>query len=57
MKKDEVMIYITAILANILNLACFTALAIIFQKWWIIFFAIFFTTSVSTNNKKDDKEV
>jgi hypothetical protein len=30
------------IIYNIINLICFTTLAIVFNKWWIIFFAILF---------------
>jgi hypothetical protein len=30
------------ILYNIINLICFTLLAILFNKWWIILFAVLF---------------
>lgn len=31
-----------AILQDVITLMCFTALAIVFDKWWIIFFAMIF---------------
>jgi hypothetical protein len=33
------------IIYNIVNLGCFTTLAIVFDKWWIIFFALLFVTT------------
>lgn len=55
MNSNDVIICIIVTLINIAILACFTVLAIFFEKWWIIFLAIIFWTSVSVKNKKDNK--
>lgn len=33
-------------IVNTVKLACFTGLAIAFDRWWIVFFAIIFWTYV-----------
>ena len=34
---------------NIIDIACWTALAIHFNKWWIALFAVLFVSSLKTN--------
>ena len=35
---------------NSINIICWTALAIYFDKWWIALFAVLFISSLKTNN-------
>lgn len=45
-------------LYNIAVVSCFTALAVIFNKWWIILFSclIIMTWKSSSNDEKEDKD-
>ena len=43
-------------LKNSVAIACWTILAIYFNKWWIALFAALFLSSVSTKNGKDDED-
>ena len=38
-------------LDNIINIICWTALAIIFNRWWIALFAILFISGLKTHHK------
>lgn len=38
------------------NIACWTILAIYFNKWWIALFAALFLSNISTKNGKDDED-
>lgn len=43
---------------EVVNIICFTTLAVVFNKWWIVLFAVLFTSSLKTSeettvNKKD----
>jgi len=40
--KSDPAIIKAIVVNNAIPLICFTALAIVFQKWWIVFFAIIF---------------
>jgi len=57
MKKEDVEALGLVILWNIVVLACFTAIAVIFQKWWLILIsALFykgFSIKVGGKNEKD----
>ncbi len=46
-----------AAIDNVVNMICWTCLAIFFGKWWIALFAILFATTVKTKTlvKKDDE--
>ena len=43
-------------LKNSVTIACWTILAIYFNKWWIALFAVLFLSSISTKNEKDDED-
>lgn len=45
-------IYVAVCIENICTTACFTILAILFNKWWIILFAILMHTSVRSKNSE-----
>lgn len=45
MKKEAkvlLLAYLMILVQKIVALGCFTALAIMFNKWWIVFFALLF---------------
>ena len=48
------MIYIACAVRNMTVIACFTALAIHFDKWWIALFAALFTVSLEVKEKKGE---
>ena len=52
MNKEEVKALALIVLCNIFMMGCFTALAIIFDKWWIIFFSIIFWKSFTYKGKE-----
>lgn len=43
--KSVLLTYLIILIQKIIVLGCFTALAIIFNKWWIIFFSLLFWPS------------
>ena len=47
MKKEDVEALGLVILWNIVVLACFTAVAVIFQKWWLILVSALFCKGFS----------
>ena len=49
-------IYWAWALKNSVAIACWTILAIYFNKWWIALFAVLFLSSISTKNGKDDED-
>ena len=40
--KSVLLAYLMILVQKIIVLGCFTALAIIFNKWWIVFFSMLF---------------
>lgn len=44
-------LYWSVAIKNSICVICWTALAIIFNKWWIALFAALFLTSIETKNK------
>lgn len=59
MNKEETKALGYIVLGNCIMMGCFTALAIICDKWWIILFSMIFWKSFTykTNNKrKEDKK-
>lgn len=42
-------------ISNSISVICWTALAIVFNKWWIALFSILFLTYLKTDNKKVHK--
>ena len=40
-------LHLIVTLENIVNLICFTVLAVVFQHWWIIFISCLFVTTIS----------
>lgn len=38
-------------ISNIINIACWVALAIIFNKWWIALFAVLFVSNIRTKHQ------
>lgn len=40
--KSVLIAYLLILVQKIIVLGCFTALAIIFNKWWIVFFSMLF---------------
>ena len=49
-------IYWAWALKNSVTIACWTILAIYFNKWWIALFAALFLSSISTKNGKADED-
>lgn len=48
MKKEDksvLLAYLMKLVQKIIVLGCFTALAIMFNKWWIVFFSLLFWPS------------
>ncbi len=45
MRKDN--IFLAVAIENAVIYACFTVIAVLFQKWWIVLFACLFTKSVT----------
>lgn len=43
-------LYTLYVVKNSINLICFTALAIIFNKWWIVFFSLIFATIIESGD-------
>ena len=39
------------VIKNIINIICFTILAIIFNRWWIVFFSVIFTNYVGRDKE------
>ena len=42
---------IAILINNIIILALWVILAIVFNKWWIVFFSIFFFDGIKTNKE------
>lgn len=42
------MIYLYLLLKNVASIACFTVLAIHFEKWWIALFALLFCSYIES---------
>lgn len=42
---------IAVLINNIMILALWVILAIVFNKWWIVFFSIFFFDDIKTNKE------
>lgn len=41
---------------NMVDVVCFTALAIVFEKWWIVLFSMLLMTSYERKFKEEDDE-
>lgn len=48
-------IWWTVAIQNAVNVICFTALAIAFNKWWIVLFSILFVSYVQTETNRIHK--
>lgn len=56
-EKELIKISIIVGIYNILVIACFTMLSIVFEKWWIIFFSlIFYKSNWNFNTITENKE-
>lgn len=56
-EKELIKISIIVGIYNILVIACFTMLSIVFEKWWIIFFSlIFYKSNWNFNTIAENKE-
>ena len=50
------MMWFSCAVANIVSVACFTTLAIHFEKWWIVLFALLFLVSVKSDDEEEIRE-
>lgn len=49
--SDTIKLQIACIIGNVLKLACFTVLAILFKHWWIVLVVVFFWESVKETTR------
>ena len=49
-------IYIAVLIKNIICLALWIVLAIVFNKWWIALFSVVSVTSIKSNDNKETNE-
>lgn len=44
------------VLKNLITIAIFAVLAVVFGKWWIVLFAVLFMTEYKTSGNEETKE-
>lgn len=53
--KDAKMVAIAVLVKNLITIALFVLLAVMFEKWWICLFAVLFMTGYTSEKEKKEK--
>ena len=53
--KDLKMIAIATLAKNLITIALYVLLAVMFEKWWICLFAVLFMTGCTSEKEKKEK--